>query len=160
MDPQVRSLIQTIDSLHDAIYRAVEPLTDAEINWRHPQLSNTIGIMLRHIAGSERHWIVEVVGGRKVPRNRDAEFAHDALSKEAVVATLRQAQAEVKPVFEALTAADLAREIEVPFREERKKLPAAWALLHALEHTAYHLGQIQLFKKMAAGGSAGLPKAW
>ena len=29
-------------------------------------------------------------------------------------------------------------------------MAAAWALLHSLQHTSYHLGQIQIFKKMAA----------
>lgn len=70
MDPQVEQFIQTIDQLHDDVYRAVAPLTDAEINWRHPHLSNTIGILMRHIAGSERYWIVEIVGGRPIQRRR------------------------------------------------------------------------------------------
>jgi uncharacterized damage-inducible protein DinB len=149
MDPQVRPFVQSLETLHNDIFAAVEPLTDREVNWADPQLSNTIGILLRHVAGSERHWIIEVVGGRKVPRDRDAEFGREPLSKEAVIADLRAAYDEVHAVVASLGAADLAREIEIPFRNERRVLPAGWALLHSLQHTSYHLGQIQLFKKMA-----------
>jgi len=149
MDPHVLPFAQNLKRLHDDIFAAAEPLTDREINWAHPQLSNTIGILLRHVAGSERHWIIEVVGGRKVPRDRDAEFGHEPLSKERLLADLRAAYDEVRIVMESLSAADLIREIEVPARNERRMLPAGWALLHSLQHTAYHLGQIQLFKKMA-----------
>jgi uncharacterized damage-inducible protein DinB len=52
-------------------------------------------------------------------------------------------------MLESLTAVDLAREIEIPGRDGPRTLPASWALLHSLQHTSYHLGQIQLFKKMA-----------
>lgn len=149
MDPQMGAFIMHLQSLHNDIFEAIEPLTDREVNWAHPQLSNTIGILLRHVAGSERYWIIEVVGGRKVPRNRDAEFGHEPLAKAQVVADLRAAYDEIRAVVESLSAADLVREIEVPFRNERRKRAAGWALLHSLQHTAYHLGQIQLFRKMA-----------
>lgn len=149
MDPQVRPFIQSLETLHSDIFAAVEPLTDREVNWPHPQLSNTIGILLRHVAGSERYWIIEVVGGRKVPRNRDAEFGREPLAKEVAVADLRAAYDSVRAVLESLSAADLVREIEIPFRNERRVLPVGWALLHSLQHTSYHLGQLQLFKKMA-----------
>jgi len=88
MDPQVRPFVQSLETLHKDIFAAVEPLTDREVNWAHPQLSNTIGILLRHVAGSERYWIIEIVGGREVPRDRDAEFGHEPLSKDRVVADL------------------------------------------------------------------------
>ena len=50
MDPQMKPFIQIVDFLHDDIYKAVDPLTDDEINWRHPHLTNSVGILLRHIA--------------------------------------------------------------------------------------------------------------
>jgi uncharacterized damage-inducible protein DinB len=151
MDPQVRPFVLSLERLHHDLFEAVEPLTDREVNWAHPQLSNTIGILLRHTAGSERHWIIEVVGGRKVPRDRDAEFGHERLSKDAVVSDLRAAYNDVRAVLETLRAEDLTREVEIHARGERRMLPGGFALLHSLQHTSYHLGQIQLFKKLAGG---------
>jgi len=154
MDRQVEAFIQTIDQLHDDIYRAVEPLTDAEVNWRHPHLSNSIGILVRHVAGSERYWILQVVGGRAIQRNRAAEFEREHLQKEPLVENLRRAQAEVQEILAALGPADLLAEISVPVRGEPRTFTKAWAVLHSVQHTAYHVGQIQLFRMMATRGAA------
>jgi uncharacterized damage-inducible protein DinB len=150
VDAQVRPFVQTLQRLHDDIFAIVTPLTEREVNWAHPRLSNTIGILLRHTAGSERYWIVQVVGGRTVDRDRDAEFGREPLGKDAVVADLRAAYEEARGVLEALKAADLTRTVEFGYRDERRTEAASWALLHSLAHTSYHLGQIQLYKKMAA----------
>ncbi len=149
MDSEVRPFAQMLDQLHGDIFAAVESLTDREINWAHPDLSNTIGILLRHIAGSERHWITQTVGGRTVHRDRNAEFGREALSKDAVVRDLTHAYEEAKQVIAGLSSADLTRTVELDFRGKMQTFHIAWALLHSLQHTAYHLGQIQLFKKMA-----------
>lgn len=151
MDPQLRPYVQNLERLHDDIFAAVAPLADRDVNWGHPRLSNTVGILLRHVAGSERYWIVEIAGGGRVTRDRDAEFGREPVSKDDVVAGLRAAYDEVRTVMESLRAEDLTREIEVPFRNHRRTVAGAWVLLHSLQHTAYHLGQIQLFVKMSAG---------
>lgn len=154
MDPQVEPFIQTIDQLHDDIYRAAGPLTDAEINWRHPHLSNTIGILMRHIAGSERYWIVEIVGGRPIQRRRQDEFGAERLEKSLLVERLRAAQAEVADLISGLTAARLLETVEVTFRGQPRTFTRSWAIQHSIQHTAYHLGQIQLFRRMATSGKA------
>src|SRR5437667_327310 len=91
MDPTVNTISQALESLHEDIFKAVDPLGDAEINWVHPQLSNTIGILLRHVAGSERYWIGEVVGGRAMHRKRETEFTHEPLTKAPLVENLLRA---------------------------------------------------------------------
>ncbi len=149
MDALVTSLTQVLDLLHDDILAAVDPLKDEEINWVHPPLSNTIGILLRHIAASERYWIGEVAGGRAMHRVRSTEFGREHLSKAPLVGELRRAHAEVREVVQKLTGADLTTEIEVELRGSRRRATRAWAVMHSVQHTGYHLGQIQLFKKMA-----------
>ncbi len=152
MDPLVASLRQMLDQLHDDIYRAVDPLGDEAINWAHPHLSNTIGILLRHIAGSERYWVVEVAGGRPVHRDRASEFVRERLVKAELLTGLRAAHAEVQEVLGGLGAADLASEVEIDFRGARRRVTRGWAVLQAVQHTAYHLGQIRLFARMATAG--------
>src|SRR5437867_8032045 len=154
MDPTVNTISQALESLHEDIFKAVDPLGDAEINWVHPQLSNTIGILLRHVAGSERYWIGEVVGGRAMHRKRETEFEHDQLMKAPLVESLRRAHAEVQEILRSLTAADLTAPIEVKLEGSMRRVTKAWAILHSVAHTSYHLGQIQLFKKMATTAAA------
>lgn len=149
MDALGKSLTEVLDLLHDDIFTAVETLGDEEMNWVHPPLSNTIGILLRHIAASERYWIGEVAGGRTMQRNRSAEFVRERLLKAPLVDDLRRAHAEVRDVVQKLTGADLMTEIEVALRGSRRRATRAWAVMHSMQHTGYHLGQIQLFKKMA-----------
>ncbi len=149
MDPLILSISQHLESLHGDIFKAVEPLSDAEINWAHPRLTNTVGILLRHVAGSERYWIREVAGGQPMHRDRDAEFVKEPLRKTPLVDNLRRAHAEVQDVLRALSAADLAAPIEIEYRGGTRRFTKGWAILHSMQHTAYHLGQIQLFKKMA-----------
>lgn len=149
MDPIVKPISQTVDYIHDDIFAAVEPLTDVEINWIHPHLSNTIGILLRHIAGSERYWIGELAGGRPAQRVREAEFVREQLRKAPLVEGLRHAQALVQDVLGKLTGADLTQEVTFTWRAKQHRLTKAWAVLHSVHHSSYHLGQIQLFKKMA-----------
>jgi uncharacterized damage-inducible protein DinB len=149
MDALVTSLTQNLDLLHEDILAAVDPLKDDEINWVHPPLSNTIGILLRHIAASERYWIGEVVGGRAMNRVRSAEFGGERLSKAPLVDDLRRAHTEVREVVQKLTGADLMTEVEVQLRGSRRRATRAWAVMYSMQHTGYHLGQIQLFKKMA-----------
>lgn len=152
MDPLVASLSQMLDQLHGDIGAAVEPLDDDAVNWAHPHLSHTIGVLLRHIAGAERYWVVEVAGGRPVHRNRPAEFVRERLRKAALLEGLRAAHAEVQGVLARLTDADLAAEVEIEFRHARRRVPRGWAVVQAIQHTAYHLGQIRLFAKMATAG--------
>lgn len=154
MDPQARAFIETINLLHDDMVKAVDGLTDAQINWRHPHLSNTIGILLRHVAGSERYWIVEVVAGRPIHRRRDSEFGGERLEKKPLVENLRAAQAEVTGILARLTSGDLSAEYQEMIRDAPRMVTKAWAILHSIQHTAYHLGQIQLFRKMATEGTA------
>jgi uncharacterized damage-inducible protein DinB len=149
VDPAIRPFQQVLDHVHEEIYAAVEPLRDDDLNWTHPHLSNTIGILLRHIAGSERYWIGQVVGGRTIERDRAAEFAREPLHKTPLVDGLRDAQALAGTVLAGLRAADLHDEVEVAWRGSARTFTRGRALLHSLQHTAYHCGQIQLFKKMA-----------
>jgi len=149
MDTMIHPLSQAVESLHEDIFKAVDPLGDAEINWVHPQLSNTIGILLRHVAGSERYWIGEVVGGRAMHRKRETEFTHEPLTKAPLVENLRRAHSQVQEVLQSLSAGDLASLVDVPSQSGTRQHTKAWAILHSIQHTSYHLGQIQLFKKMA-----------
>lgn len=148
MDALATSLTAVLDLLHDDIFAAVDPLKDEEINRAHPPLSNTIGILLRHIAASERYWIGEVAGGRAMHRVRSTEFGHEPLSKAPLVDDLRRAHTEVREVVQKLAGPDLVGEIEVELRGSRRRATRAWAVMHSMQHTGYHLGQIQLFKKM------------
>jgi len=90
-----------------------------------------------------------VAGGRVMHRVRSTEFGRERLSKAPLVDDLRHAHTEVREVVQKLTGADLMAEIEVDLRGSRRRATRAWVVMYSMQHTGYHLGQIQLFKKMA-----------
>jgi uncharacterized damage-inducible protein DinB len=148
MDPYVEPHLKVLEDLRRQVIEAAAPLDDDQINRAIPGLSNTAGIVLRHMAGSERYWIGEVTGGRPAHRDRDAEFGKDRLSKDELLADLQRVAALSREVLEGLSKEDLTEDVEArrpsgPVRETR-----LFALLHATQHMAYHLGQIRIMAKL------------
>lgn len=149
MDPMIALHRKVLDELRHAGMTILAPLSDEHINRRAPGLQNTVGILLRHMAGSERYWIGEVVGGVPAGRNRDAEFGGDRLEKTALLAELDRAAAVTREVLARLGAADLLTEVDVQGAGGTSRETKAFALLHTVRHLAYHLGQLRYLAKLA-----------
>lgn len=148
MDAMVAPYANVFDELHRETSTIVAPLTEEQVNRRISGLQNTVGIVLRHMAGSERYWVGEVVGGIPAHRNRDAEFAGDRVDKTGALADLDRAAATTRRVLTGLRAADLVTEVDVRRAQGIVKEPRGQALLHATRHLAYHLGQLRLLAKL------------
>lgn len=149
MDPEVAAMHEVIEDLRAQLFKTVESLDEAGLNRTFPGLQNTIGILLRHVAGSEGYWVSGVVGGGSLERNRDAEFTHEPLAKETLLEGLRRTRAATERVLTDLAAGDLQMLVEVQGARGAWKATKAWAILHATQHLAYHLGQIRLMAALA-----------
>jgi uncharacterized damage-inducible protein DinB len=148
MDPHVAPHANVLDDLHRQVRETIAPLSDDEINRAVPGLQNTVGILLRHIVGSERYWIGEIAGGRPTHRVRDAEFGHDPLEKAALLADLARAATLRREVLEGLTAPDLLVEVEGQRTRGVVRATRAFALIHATGHLSYHLGQLRYMVRL------------
>lgn len=148
MDPYVAPHLKVLEELRKEVVEAVAPLDDDQINRAVPGLSNTVGILLRHLAGSERYWIGEVAGGRPAQRDRDAEFGRERLSKAELLADLERVAALSREVLENLSREDLTAQVEARRLSGVLRETRLFALLHGTQHLAYHLGQIRLLTKM------------
>jgi uncharacterized damage-inducible protein DinB len=154
MDPHVAPHANALDDLHRQVREAIAPLSDDAINRTVPGLQNTIGILLRHIAGSERYWIGEVAGGRPAHRVRETEFGGDRLEKATLLADLARAATLRRDVLEGLSAADLLAEVQVQRTRGMVKETRAFALIHATGHLSYHLGQLRYMVRLLQPGGA------
>lgn len=154
MDPHVAPHLNVLEDLHRQVAETVTPLGDDDINRTVPGLGNTAGILLRHIAGSERYWIGEIVGGRPAHRNRDSEFGHERLQKGALLAELDRVRTLTREVLGRLDAADMLQEVEVQRTRGVVKESKALGVLHATQHLAYHLGQLRYMAKLLQAGGA------
>ncbi len=159
MDPDVAVMHEVIEDLRGQVFKVVEPLEDADINHSFAGLSNTIGILLRHMAGSEDYWISGVAGGGSVDRNRDAEFGHEGLKKGDLLASLRKTQSATERVLAGMRSEDLRAMVKGQRARGVVETTKGFAILHAIQHLAYHLGQIRLMAVMARGDRGGAGKA-
>ncbi len=146
MQPFFEDFFDRLQELHVGIEHAIEGLPKAALDWVPGPGINSLCVLAVHVAGAERYWIGDVVAGEPSGRDRDAEF----LSKDLEEATLKTRLAEVlahsRGVLEGLALQDLERSCISP--RDGRRFTVAWALAHTLEHTAIHLGQMRLMRRL------------
>ncbi len=163
---ELDNYLQRIEDLRGQVAQLVADLPAEALNWRPipparegeegEGATNSLAVLAAHVAGAEHFWIGEVVGGRPASRDRDAEFRTEAASGAMLVRALERVAAETRAVFAELTAADLDGT-----REARgRTVPVRWGILHVIDHTALHLGHMQLTYQLWMGGPSVHSPLW
>jgi len=142
--------LQRLTDLHQGILNAIEGLSPEALDWIPIQETNgemnSINVLVTHLCGAERYWIGDVACGDPSGRVRDEEFQVSKLDVDTLVQKIYTATAYAQSALEKLNIEDLTKEGTSP-RDERN-FTVGWALLHGLEHTAIHLGHIQITRQM------------
>jgi uncharacterized damage-inducible protein DinB len=139
----------------------IADLSAEALNWRPIEASddhamNSLAVLAAHVAGAEHFWITEVIGGRPATRDRDAEFATVAADAAGLCQRLDAVADETHQVFAELDAATLAGT-----REARgRTVTVRWGILHIIDHTALHLGHMQITYQLWMGGSSQPSPLW
>lgn len=136
---------ERLQALHADLLTAIDGLPPAALDWSPGPEINSIAVLVTHIAASERFWIGEKVGGRPAQRDRASEFVVAGLDIATLRRSLIDSEALAGTVLEELTDADMERIAGTT--PQGYTYTAAWALWHALEHVAQHLGHIQLMRQ-------------
>jgi uncharacterized damage-inducible protein DinB len=130
------------------IERCVKELSEEQIWWRPNDASNGAGNLVLHLAGNVRQWIVSGLGGAPDARRREQEFdERGPLPRGQLLLTLRAAVSDACKVFRRLRADDLVR----VYRIQKLRVTGLNAVLHVVEHFAFHTGQIIFITKQQAG---------
>ena len=105
--------------------------------------SNTLFALATHLVGSGEYWTLVAVGKREIPRDRLAEFHSTGCLEEL------QARYErwIQGVHEVLDTFPDERLDELATSRDGYSRNMHEALLHAVEHSALHLGHIQLTRQ-------------
>ncbi len=161
MIPELHQYWSLIDDLRRQAGRLIADLPVDALNWRPlPQVEdhamNSLAAMAAHIAGAEHFWIAEVVGGYPPTRDREAEFRLAVDGPGPLLAILEAVGAETATVFERLSAADL----EGTRIAHDKPLPVRWSILHVIDHSALHLGHMQITYQLWMGGRSMPSPRW
>ncbi len=161
MTSELAVYLQMIEDLRGQVLDLIAGLPSEALNWRplegtEEHATNSMAVLAAHVAGAEHFWIGEGVGRLSPSRDRDAEFAMQAGSAAELVDLLEQIGEETRQVFSSLSDTDLDGT-----REARgRTIPVRWCILHVIDHTALHLGHMQLTYQLWMGGQPGPSPRW
>jgi uncharacterized damage-inducible protein DinB len=132
----------------DKIRVCVEQLDAEQLWWRPGPRGNSAGNLLLHLTGCLSQWVLSGLAGEHVERRRPEEFTADRTAGAAeLLDGLSAVVARCQAVFRALDAGQLTRPVQVM----RYDTDGLGVLLHMMEHTAYHTGQIVQLAKQLLG---------
>jgi len=125
--------------------RAIEQVRDEEFFAAIDAEANSIGVVVKHIAGNlVSRWTDFLTSdGEKPDRNRDTEFEMMGDTRESLMAFWERGWKTLFDSLEPLTAEDFSRTVTI--RGEPHTVVEA--VNRQLTHYAYHIGQIVLLAK-------------
>lgn len=155
---EVEGYLSVIEALRKQVGEMIVGLDAEALNWRplpgDDHATNSLAVLAAHVAGSEHFWIAEVIGRREATRVRAQEFLTQSDSAEALLRQLAAVGRETRELLEGLDEAALAEERTaqpLSGREgskEARVVGVRWAILHVMEHSALHLGHMQLTRQL------------
>jgi uncharacterized damage-inducible protein DinB len=125
--------------------RAIEQVTDEQFFHQIDAGSNSIAVMVKHIAGNLRSRWTDFLttDGEKPDRHRDTEFELNEDSRASLMSYWSSAWQTLFDAIEPLTPADLSRTVII--RGEPHTVVEA--INRQLTHYSYHIGQIVFLAK-------------
>ncbi len=153
MTPFGRAYEYQLRNVVNDLFATLEGIPDDEFNTWKPAAArgdghemNTFAALAIHAVSAGEFMILHAVGGQPSERNREAEFEATG-SLADIVARYEQWLDGVHQVMEGFSDADLGHEsFSDRYRERGWK--AAAILLHALDHTALHVGHLQVQRQL------------
>ncbi len=161
MISELDNYLSRLDDLHNQISGLIAELPSEALNWRpiegkDDHATNSLAVLVAHLAGAEHFWIAEVIDGRPETRDRDAEFVTVATSATEIIQLLEKTAGETRDVFSTLNESDLNGTRQTKGRV----VPVRWCILHVIDHTSLHLGHMQITYQLWAGGKSVPSPLW
>jgi uncharacterized damage-inducible protein DinB len=138
--------LERMEALHRDIERAIADLPQAGLDWIPGEDIPSICVLVTHLTGAERFWIGDIGGQDPSGRDREAEFKVRGVGLSELQRRLHASRLYAHKLFETIELQDIEDTRISPRNGEQ--ITVSWALLHALEHSAIHLGHIQLIRQL------------
>ena len=135
-----------LEDLHENCKDQIGGLAQDELDWSPGTGMNSIAVLVVHIAGSERFWIGDTIMREPSGRDREAEFVTSGVSEQALVDLLDTSLAYIEGAFDRLDVEVLAENRISP--RDGREISVARTIAHVIEHTALHLGHIQIGREL------------
>ena len=138
--------LNCLESLHDNVKSTIEGLSQSEIDWVPGSEINSLGVIVAHVAGSERFMIGDNIAKEPSGRDRDSEFRTQGIDVEKLNERLDNSLAYARQVLERFSIEDLDRPCFSPY--DGRTYPSGFYLFRVLGHVAGHLGHAQITRQM------------
>ncbi|MBW2148416.1 MAG: DUF664 domain-containing protein [Deltaproteobacteria bacterium] len=153
MTNEIQTYLQVLNELRHQVKRLLEGLPQEALDWRpiHGEgdlATNSLAVMAAHLAGAESFWMKEVIGAQPIQRDRDAEFVTKGRGISELEAMLEAARERTEDVLTSLELSQLDETREV----RNRTVTVRWSILHVIEHTAMHVGHMQLTRQLWMAG--------
>lgn len=146
----LRDVVDQFRKLKDSADRGMAQVSDEQFFAQLDEESNSIAMNVKHVAGNLRSRWTDFLDseGEKATRDRDQEFVIGGTdSRESLLGEWEAGWEALFEAVEELAPADLDKTIGI--RGEPHTV--IQAIVRGMTHTAYHVGQIVLLAKHAAG---------
>jgi len=145
METFFQEYVDRMGGLHQDIKDALKGLPQEAYDWVPGKDMNSLAVLVSHLTGTEDRFLGGMVGGIASSRVRDVDFQLKGADEAALSALLDESLAKVSSVCVKLTLKDLEAKRT---RGDKSEVTVTWVLLHALDHTALHLGHIQITRQL------------
>lgn len=155
MDAETALFARELQRLLNKVVASIERMDEAQLNWKPPvRNSNSPYALAAHVLGNLEAWVLGIVAGQAIERDRPGEFAARGSSADTLVERATTLGRQFDEALSALPPDALAERRDPPKllwgEGEPKQRTVREALMETIEHAAMHIGQIQLVEDMAA----------
>jgi len=144
----IEESVRKVTISRDWILHCLGYLDDEDI-WRPPDEGcNSVGVILQHLQGNLRQWVLCGFRGDQDVRDRPEEFrARDKASKASIVSDFDTLIDEVIAVYSGMDSSRLLEEKTI----QGRTFSALSAIYRTVPHLQLHAGQIAYITKLKVG---------
>ena len=137
-----------LENMHEYYFQYLDGLTTEQLDWSPGTDMNSLCVLAIHVTQAERYWI-GVAAGDPIQRDRPAEFQASGYTVDDLKARFTSNMAYYKQAFESLSVDDFGEFVTIALNPEKPwDCTRSWAYLHAVDHTAEHLGHAGMTRQL------------
>jgi hypothetical protein len=141
----VRETAVQMRQYRDRAVFCIDQLDEAHIWYRPNPVSNSIENLILHMTGSLREWSLGGIGNLPLSRDRPAEFsATSGQTKSELVGLLQDMVNKCSEIIDSIPAERISEKKLI----QGEEVTIARALVGAVSHFGFHVGQMHYIAKM------------
>lgn len=148
MERLFADMLDRLEELHSHYFQYLEGLTTDQLDWTPGADMNSLCVLAIHVTQAERYWI-GLGAGDPIQRDRPSEFKASGHDLADLKARFVRNMDYYKQAFPTLSVNTFDETVTVSLNPNNIwDCTRSWAFLHALDHTAEHLGHAGMTRQL------------